>query len=100
MRVTIIKSDKTVSVDGDPRVIDALIDLPGISAVQWYDDYGEIEYEGHSQPNRRFFDLAPYQRFIDAHAAAKARDEAAEAERRRQLEEALAAERRANGQAD
>lgn len=90
MRVTIICDDRTVIVDGDPRVVGKEVAMPSnVAAIQWYGKRGEIEYKvdeyGRRPQNEEFFDLAPYQHLVDEHAKAKERDENAlrEAEEKR-----------------
>jgi hypothetical protein len=79
MRVTIIADDAAVYVDGVARWP---IDLTGLSsdihAVQWYDTYGVVEFRS-GQPNAMISDLAPYQAFVDRHAAVQAVPQSASA---------------------
>lgn len=102
-RFTLIADDRTVYVDGDPRVLDADAVIPeNIHAIQWYGTWGEIEFKpddrGNKPENERFFDPARFQEWFDGHVAAVERDakkRAAEAEaaakRDREMQE-LAAE--------
>lgn len=44
MRLTIIVDDKLMIIDGNNFNIDTTLIDPNIHAVQWYEDWGEIEY--------------------------------------------------------
>lgn len=79
MKLTIIADDKAVGVDG---VFFESLDLsqlePSIHAVQWYGEYGEVEYKTVfadgviSKPaNQIITDVTPYQFAVDAWNAAK-----------------------------
>ena len=78
MRVTIIPSDHFVGVDGIGFDGIDMSSVPTeIHAVQWYDTWGEVEYENISAPteedpnriikpqNEIISDLSPYQSVID-----------------------------------
>ncbi len=81
MRVTIIRNDNMVYVDGNPRVVDCSSLAPEVHAVQWYDTWGELEININGcHSNTQIKDMSPFQALIDAHALVpqKAR-EAAEA---------------------
>jgi hypothetical protein len=78
MRITIIKSDNRVSVDGESRAVDCS-QLPDyLHAVQWHGDaspaWGEIEFaadpQGRKLPNLRFADFGGYEYLADAWRAA------------------------------
>lgn len=86
MRITIVADDGAVGVDGE--FISGL-DLssldPTIHAVQWYGEYGEVEYKATfadgviSKPgNETITDVAPYQFVVDAWSIAKAEADAKE----------------------
>jgi hypothetical protein len=72
MRVTIIVEDNVVSVGGAPcTVACASLAAQGISVIQWYDTFGEVEYQTNLQtgtrlPNLAITDISPYQSYIDA----------------------------------
>lgn len=79
MRLTIVADDNAVGVDGeffsglDLAQLDA-----SIHAVQWYGEYGEVEYKTQFQngasvkpSNVLITDAAPYQFAVDAWTAAK-----------------------------
>jgi hypothetical protein len=73
MRLTIIADDKTVGVDGKFYLDIDLTKLDAtIHAVQWYGEYGEVEYKTQFQngaivkpANLLFTDITPYQFAID-----------------------------------
>ena len=44
MRLTLIRSDGFIAIDGVGYIVDLSTIDPTIHAVQWYDDQGEIEY--------------------------------------------------------
>lgn len=74
MRLTIVADDNAVGVDGeffsplDLSQLDA-----GIHAVQWYGEYGEVEYKTRFENgalikpvNAVITDVTPYQFAVDA----------------------------------
>jgi hypothetical protein len=79
MRVTIIPDDGFVSIDGQHFTIDAQdLVIVGIHAVQFYGDYGEVEYNQYTIPasetavakifkpaNRIINDIAEFQSTLD-----------------------------------
>lgn len=93
MRVTIIKDDHTVIVDGVRLTVDCT-DLPAeFHALQWDGASGDVEYRitrcDHcsartKKGNVLISDLSPYQKYVDAwgvaDAAAKAAAEKAKAD--------------------
>jgi hypothetical protein len=66
MRITIIPSEKFIKVDGD-QLIDILEDLSwiplDIRAVQWYDTWGEVEYND-GKPNSIIQELGIFENAI------------------------------------
>ena len=87
MRLVITADDKRVCVDGvcydDCNM--TLLDS-AIHAVQWYEQYGEIEFKSKFEngqivkpQNEIITDVTPYQWAVDAWNAAKAADDAATA---------------------
>jgi hypothetical protein len=76
MRLTIIKDDNMVSVNGEHRTVDCS-DLPAdFHALQWYGELktGEVEYRvvkcehcgsRHKKSNLDISDVAPYQIYVD-----------------------------------
>jgi hypothetical protein len=65
MKLTIIKDDGVVGINGVFKQID-LSTLPlGIRAVQWDGTVGHLEYYDPSAPNTSISDISAYQSFID-----------------------------------
>lgn len=87
MKLTIVADDGAVGVDGEffsPLDLSQLDS--SIHAVQWYGEYGEIEYKTRLEngafvkpANVLITDVAPYQFAVDAWNAAKEAAEAAAA---------------------
>lgn len=44
MRLTLIRADGFIAIDGVSYIVDLSTIDPTIHAVQWYEDQGEIEY--------------------------------------------------------
>ena len=100
MRVSIIREDNLVVVDGEAHAVN-LENLPAhIHAIQWNGNInqGQLEYAGLVHPvtkavvklpNEPLSDFAPYQSYVDAW---KAQKETAAAEATRLKAEAAAAE--------
>lgn len=69
MRVTIIKDDNSVIVDGVRHTV-SCADLPAdFHALQWNGTSGEVEYAlvgTKKKPNEIISSLAPYQKYVDA----------------------------------
>lgn len=86
MRVTIIKDDNAVIVNGERHTV-ACTDLPAdFHALQWDGTSGEVEYRAtrcehcsarSKKGNALISDLAPYQKYVDAWLAAKGAADAA-----------------------
>jgi len=79
MRLTIIADDGAVGVDGEffPQLYLPQLDA-SIHAVQWYGEYGEVEYKTRIEDgvlvkpaNVLITDVASYQFAVDAWNAAK-----------------------------
>lgn len=79
MKLTIVADDSAIGVDG---AFFAPLDLaqldPTVHAVQWYGEYGEVEYKTRFEngalikpENLLIMDLTPYQFAIDTWNAAK-----------------------------
>lgn len=66
MRITIIPSERAVTVDGMRLVVDMSFDTSA-HAIQWYGDYGTIEYKVGGA--RHITDYEVVRPFVDAHAA-------------------------------
>jgi hypothetical protein len=85
MRVTIIRDDNVVLVNGEGYTVDCK-DLPAdFHALQWDGVGGEIEYSmivcdhcktRSKKPNAMVTDLAPYQKYVDQWQAAKVHSDA------------------------
>jgi hypothetical protein len=79
MKLTIVADDKRVGVDDlffEPVELSQL--NPAIHAVQWYGEYGEIEFKTvftngtlTKPKNQLITDIAPFQFAVDAWNAAK-----------------------------
>lgn len=85
MRVTIIADDKRVGVNNEFFEPIELPQLnPTIHAVQWYGEYGEVEYKTFFEngvivrtANTIITDITPYQFAVDAWTKAKTAHEEA-----------------------
>lgn len=79
MRLTIIADDKRVGVNGEFfEPVDLSRLDPAIHAVQWYGNFGEVEYKQQLQngalvkpANAVITSIAPYQFAVDVWKAAK-----------------------------
>lgn len=98
MRVTIIRDDNTVAVDGESYTVDCTPLPADFHALQWDGTSGEVEYRmtvcSHcntrgKKPNLFVNDMTPYLPYVDAWTAAKTA--ATEAKRIAQEEAAKAA---------
>ena len=86
MRLTIVADDSAVGVDGEFLSPLNLSQLDAsIHAVQWYGEYGEVEYKTQlgngalvKPANRLITDVTPYRFAVDAWNAAKAEINAAQ----------------------
>jgi hypothetical protein len=66
-RMTIVKIDNKVSINGLPFEIDCS-DLPSnFHAFQWYGDegYGEEEWNGFPKPQNTQADISKYQTYVE-----------------------------------
>lgn len=86
MRVTIIRDDNTVSVDGEGYAVDCTGLPADFHALQWDGTSGEVEYRtvvcSHCntrsrKPNLFVNDMTPYLAYVDAWTKAKTEAEAA-----------------------
>ena len=68
-KVTIVKSDNKVIVDGVDRTVDCSGQAANLHAVQWDGSAGEVEYNDGT-PNAIIDSISTYQSLIDAHTAA------------------------------
>ncbi|HEY7415605.1 MAG TPA: hypothetical protein VH593_10460 [Ktedonobacteraceae bacterium] len=92
MRVIIIPSGNNVTIDGEMFLVDlAPLREQGIHAVQFYGEWGEIEYKSqylpeesrhHCEPNKVISDVSEFQSYIDAWQECKDRSE----EKKRMME--------------
>lgn len=74
MRVTIVKPDGMVGVDGLFLPIDLSTTYDNLRVVQWDTDHGHEEWT--DQPNTEITSIAPYQHIIDAWNVKKAEADA------------------------
>lgn len=90
MRVTIVKSDSIVVVDGVVYAVDCTSLPTDFHALQWYGQSGEVEYTATQcehcgartkKGNAVIRDLTPYQPYVDAWGQAKVAAEAAAREK-------------------
>lgn len=68
MRVTIVRSDNTVIVEGRPAQVDCSDLSAVIRVVQWDGAVGWVEFEpfsGAFVPNMKIVDFAPYKYLVD-----------------------------------
>lgn len=97
MRLTIVKADDTVGVDGEFYRVDCSSLPADFHALQWADGKGEIEHAGLEKPApRAVTDLNEFQAVIEAWQAAKAArvaEEIAREESVKAAEEAARVER-------
>ena len=81
MRMTIIKDDSNVTIDGEGYRVDCSTLPATFHALQWYGDRGEVEYKmtrcdhcgaRSRKGNDLITDLSPYMPYVEAWRAAKA----------------------------
>lgn len=80
MKLTIVADDQCVGIDGEFFTFLGLAQLDStIHAVQWYGEYGEVEYKTRFEngaivkpANVLITDVTPYQFAVDAWNATKA----------------------------
>jgi hypothetical protein len=85
MKLTIVADDQCVGIEGEYLAPLNLSQLdPAIHAVQWYGEYGEVEYKtvfangALTKPqNQLITDITPFQFAVDAWNAKKAEIDAA-----------------------
>ena len=66
MKLTIVPGDKAIGIDGEflLKIQEDLSWIPtNIHALQWYDTYGEVEYNDGS-PNEKIEELGIYQQAV------------------------------------
>ena len=72
MRLTYIKSDKSIGIGGAFLTVDNSSFDQEVDAIQWYNTYGEIEFINRQQRNNEFFEDINYiQPLIDLWNAEK-----------------------------
>lgn len=65
MRLTIIKNDNTVYIDGVPKYVDCSSLPADFHALQWEGESGLVEFVKNYKSAEEITDLTPYQSFID-----------------------------------
>jgi len=60
MRLTYIKSDKSIGIDNLFLTIDNIQFDPEVDAIQWYETYGEIEFINRQERSNEFFEDINY----------------------------------------
>lgn len=66
MRVSVQVADDIIVVDGKVMTVNCeALREHRVSAIQWYGDRGEIEFEQHHKPNEIIEDAASLQKFVD-----------------------------------
>lgn len=70
MRVTVIKDDNIIGVDGEFRPVTVTGMPEGVRVIQWDGEKGEMEYYDNATPNSRIDTIDAIQSFIDLWNAA------------------------------
>jgi hypothetical protein len=66
-RVSIISTDHNIVIDGVGMKTDcAELLADQISAVQWEDGAGHIEFVRHVRPNEMIDDFSPFEKYVEA----------------------------------
>jgi hypothetical protein len=66
-RVSIVVEDDIIVIDKKVMTVDcAPLRSNRISAIQWYGDHGEIEFERHHKPNEVLHSLEEFQSLVTA----------------------------------
>lgn len=62
MKISVIMDDRVVIVNGEPRKLESMIGSKNVHAIQWYGDYGELEYKSSLISNKyiEWEDVKPY----------------------------------------
>lgn len=66
-KITIIRDDGVIGVDGEFRHVSTAALPAGVRAVQWLHTVGHIEYD--NAPNTVLTDITPFQSYVDAWTA-------------------------------
>lgn len=71
MRITVVRDDSVVGIDGVFRVVDLSATMPeGVRAMQWIETSGYAEHDDSTQPNTPIDSIDVFQPFIDLWEAA------------------------------
>jgi hypothetical protein len=66
MRVSIQAADNIIIIDGKILTVNcSTLRSRNISAVQWYDELGEVEFKDHKQANQAIRSIKEFQSLID-----------------------------------
>ena len=65
MRISVVKPDNIVVVDGVARQVDLSDQDPALHAIQWDGANGEYEYKNSTGPIQRVADFSELQLFLD-----------------------------------
>jgi len=65
MRVTVIREDGFISVDGEGYHGIDLTSMGSTWAIQWYETWGEVEDNNPTTPNVRIEDISIIQPYLD-----------------------------------
>ena len=104
MKVTIIREDDAVYVDGVAHTVDCSTLAPEVHAVQWDGVRGEVEYRvtrcDHcgartKKGNEIISDFTPYQKYVDAWQVVKSEADAAAAKGAEELAATVAEQAKA-----
>jgi len=88
MRLTYIKSDKSIGIDGAFLTVDNSSFDQEVDAIQWYETYGEIEFINRQQKNNEFFEDINYiQPLIDLWNIEKEKQDQLIAEQEKQAQQ-------------
>ena len=88
MRLTYIKSDKSIGIGGVFLTVDNFSFDQEVDAIQWYDTYGEIEFLNRQQRNNEIFEDINYiQPLIDLWNAEKINQDQLIAEKEKKVQQ-------------
>ncbi len=88
MRLTYIKSDKSIGIDGAFLTVDNSSFDQEVDAIQWYNTYGEIEFLNRQQRNNEIFEDINYiQPLIDLWNAEKINQDQLIAEQEKKVQQ-------------
>ena len=67
MRVSVQVADDIIVVDGAVMTVDCTsLRKLRVSAIQWYGDHGEVEFDRHHKPNEHMPDFTSLQKLVEA----------------------------------